>query len=174
MVSQCSCGKGGGKAVELRAGVREAVEDVDWVALTEVVSRRGSTRGRKDSPVAPHSMRDCAMLRPMPRAPPVTTITIAARLKSDGTLLSWPAWALAWTFAAGDSDGVAADEVFGIDAALVVVCPECISVISVTVVVVEASSVSGSSMVDRRERSWTLRSGFLTAGSIFAGCDCND
>lgn len=175
VVSQRSCGKGASKAVELGAGIGEAVEDMDWVVLTRVVSRRGKMRGRDGLPVAPQSMRDCAMLRPMPRAPPVTTITFSARLKSEGTLLSWLAWTWACAFAAaGASEVVAVDEAFGIDAPLVVVCPAWVSVTSGAVVVVEASSVSDSSIVDSREGSWTLRSGFLSAGSIFAGCDCVD
>lgn len=79
--------------------------------------------------MAPHSMSDSDMVRPIPRAAPVTMMIFPARLKRFGTLLSWPAWAwtlswtwaLAWTFAAGASGVVAEDEVFEIDDSLVVV-----------------------------------------------------
>ena len=81
--------------------------------------------------MAPHSMSDSDMVRPMPRAAPVTMMIFPARLKRLGTLLSWPAWAwvssstwaLAWTSAAGASGVIAEDEVFEIDDSLVVVCP---------------------------------------------------
>lgn len=81
--------------------------------------------------MAPHSMSDSDMVRPMPRAAPVTMMIFPARLKRPGTLLSWPAlawisswtWALAWTFAAGASGVVAGDEVFEIGDSLVAVCP---------------------------------------------------
>lgn len=77
--------------------------------------------------MAPHSMSDSDMVRPIPRAAPVTMMIFPVRLKRFGTLLSWPAWAwtLSWTwaFAAGASGVVAEDEVFEIDDSLVVVCP---------------------------------------------------
>lgn len=99
--------------------------------------------------MAPHSMRDSDMLRPIPRAPPVTTMTFPARLKRRGTLLSLPAstcawtwaaarswsWAWSWAFDAGTWAVVVEDGVSGIDASLVVVCPVGASVTSETVAV---------------------------------------
>lgn len=98
--------------------------------------------------MAPHSMSDSDMVRPIPRAAPVTMMIFPARLKRFGTLLSWPAWAwtlswtLAWTFAAGASGVIAEDEVFEIDDSLVVVCPVGASVTFETVAAgLKASSV---------------------------------
>ena len=94
------------------------------------------------------------MLRPIPRAPPVTTMIFPARLKRRGTLLSLPAstcawtwaaarsWSWSWSFDAGTWGVVVEDGVSGIDASLVVVCLVGASVTSEAVAVgLKASSV---------------------------------
>lgn len=98
--------------------------------------------------MAPHSMRNSAMVRPMPRAPPVTMMTFPLRLKMLGTPLSWPAWTWIWSWtwiwnlAPGASGVTAEDEVSGIGASLAVVFPVEASVTSDTVAVgLQASSV---------------------------------
>lgn len=77
VVGQCSLGDGGGEAVELGARGGEEVERVDWAVLAKFVGCWEGA-GEGDLPIAPHSMRDSDMLRPIPRAPPVTTMTFPA------------------------------------------------------------------------------------------------
>lgn len=83
--------------------------------------------------MTPNWMRDSDMLRPIPRAPPVTIMTFPVRLKVPGTLLSWPAWT--WSCSPGTWGVVAEDGVSGIDDSLVVICPVGVSVTSEIVAV---------------------------------------
>lgn len=124
--------------------------------------------------MAPASMRVSAMLRPRPRAPPVTMMTLPARLKRGRTLLACVAWALV-----AGACGVVWVVVSGIVVSPVVVSSEVLAVASETGAAdVVASSGVASWMLGRIVRSSTVRSSISTSGiksaglMILVGGDC--